>query len=249
MPFITGALISGGASIIGGMMGAGGAESAANTQANAQANSTAVQKQMFDTTNAQQAPYRQAGQNALNTIAWGQNIGPQFGDVTQGEFTHQFNANDLATNLDPSYDFRRSQTLGAAGNLLNLNAGAFSGNALKGVMDYGNNVANTGYQQAFENYNANQSNIFNRLSTIAGLGSTANAQGAQLTGSLAPSIGGSIAATGAAQAGGTVGAANALSGGLNNAGSWYTLNNIMNQRAPAAGAQYGGQQQPQEFGY
>lgn len=201
--------------LLGGVGGALASRSAANTQANASNNATAAQLAMFNTINQQQAPWRQAGANALGTI----------GDM-QGYFNHQFDANDLKTNLAPNYQFQLDQGLGATKNAMNLQGG-FAGNTLKGINDYAQNFAGNAYQQAFNNYSTNQSNIFNRLSSIAGLGQTANASTAQAGTTAAQNAGQSMQNAGAAQAAGTVGASNALAGGLTNAASWYALPQLL----------------------
>lgn len=150
----------------------------------------------------------------------------QSGEIGIGQFAHSFNANDLATNLDPSYNFRRDQALGALANQLNVKGGAVSGNTLKGIMDYANNLATTGYQQAFENYQTNQTNIYNRLASIAGLGQTAGSNSSTGASTFGANVGNAQMNAGAAAAAGQVGQANAIAGGLNNAAGWYTLNQL-----------------------
>lgn len=205
------------ATVVGSLLGADASQSAAQTQANAANQSTATQKAMFDTINEQQAPWRAAGRVALNRIG---ELSPQF--------EHSFNASDLNANLAPNYQFQLDQGLGALKNAENTRTGYLSGNALKGINDYAQQYAGGAYQQAFQNYTANQTNIFNRLSNIAGLGQTANqATGAAGT-AAAQGIGAAQQAGGAAQAAGTVGSANAITGGLNNALGWYTLPQILN---------------------
>lgn len=155
--------------------------------------------------------------------------------IDTGQFTHQFNAADLNSNLAPNYQFQLDQGLGALKNAGNLQTGLISGNTLKGVNDYAQNFAGNSYQQAYNNYNSNQSNIFNRLASIAGLGQTAN----QATGNAAvqtgANVGNSQMAAGAAQAAGIVGGANAMAGGLNNAASWYTLSQVMKNNNTGGG--------------
>lgn len=224
----TTALIAAGTQLVGGAIQADAAGRAADKQANAANNATQATLSMFNTQNSQQAPYRDAGNSALNTILYGQNIGRQFGDVGQGSFTHQFNANDLNANLAPNYEFMKQQGLGATTNFKNSAGGAFSGNTLKGITDYAENYASNAYQNAFSNYTANQTNIFNRLSAVAGFGQTANAQSGTLAGAVIPSVSASTQNSGAAQAGGIVGQANAITGGANSALGWYSLSNFMN---------------------
>lgn len=206
------AIIAGGATLLGSALSANAAKKAASQQAGAANQASETQLRMFNTLNEQGAPYRQAGVNALNTIS-----------EMQPQFTHSFNAEDLKTNLAPNYQFQLDQGLGAVKNASNLQTGLLSGNTLKGINDYAQNFAGNAYQQAFNNYNAQQTNIFNRLSSIAGLGQTQNQTTAQSGTTAAGNIGQAQIGAGAAQAAGTVGAANALSGGLTNAASWYAL--------------------------
>lgn len=152
-----------------------------------------------------------------------------------GLFTHQFNAADLNANMAPNYAFVLDQGQRAAKNAGNLQTGLISGNTMKGLEDYTQGLAGNQYQQAFNNFTANQSNIFNRLATIAGFGTGANSVTANAGSNAAANIGSAQLAGGAAQAAGTVGQANALSGGLNNAASWYTLGNVMNNGGNTGG--------------
>ncbi len=334
-----GAAAAAGGAIIGGAMQGSAAKKAAKTAAKAQEKATEAQLQMFNTTNAQGAPYRQSGYNALNAInagfgfapssgpgsplaagsapvapnradfttpggsaltagdisawnnaeainpsgtsidQWAASIGktspgtfdqtgfdaatkafqsqqaPQaaptgpVGGISPGYFAHQFNAGDLNANMAPNWKFALDQGIGATKNAANLQTGLLSGNTLKGVADYTLNKSGDLYQQAYNNYTANQSNIYNRLSTLAGLGSAANQQSAGLAGSIAPGIAGSIAGAGAAQAAGTVGQAAAISGGLNNAAGWF---NASQMGAPQSGSNNynaAGQFQPYYSGY
>lgn len=214
-----------GGSLASSLIGANAAQNAADTQANAANNATQAQVSMYNQNRTDLAPYRQAGYTALNTLTSGTSDG--------GQFTHPFGPADLTTNLSPNYQFMLGQGLGATTNLLNRSGGLLSGNTLKGINDYAQNYASNAYQQAFENYTANQTNIFNRLSDIAGLGQTANQTAASLAGSMAPGISNTITGMGQAQASGTVSVANALTGGINNAASWYYGNNLMNRMLPA----------------
>ena len=245
------------ATIGSGLLQADAAKSAASTQANAANNATATNLQMFNTINQQQAPYRQGGQSGLNALLLGSGLpgvpidnggywsrpGPDASNdfwvanaptqpqgaegVPSNYFTRQFGANDLKSNLAPNYEFMKGQGIGATSNLLNTQGG-IAGNTLKGVTDYAENYASNAYQNAFSNFNVNQTNIYNRLASIAGLGQTANAQTAQAGVPIAGAIGNAQMAAGASQAAGTVGATNAITGAANNAASWYSLPAIMN---------------------
>ena len=287
-----------------GLLSADASQQASGAQTSAANRATDTQRAMFDTVNAQAAPYRQSGYNALSAIAAGTGMRDPMGNddpavalfnrdlvnsrgyalqpqemsqpevqsqiaairasrdpgsptfdpnnaafgssaaqtspsgITSGQFTHQFGAGDLNANLAPNWKFALEQGQGAAANALNL-TGGMGGNFAKGLVDYTLNKSGDLYQNAFSNYNTNQTNIFNRLSAIAGLGQTSNAQGVQGAVGLAPGISQSIQGAGAAQAAGTVGQANAIGGGLTNAASWYALPQVMNYGRTSGGMSAG----------
>ena len=255
---IGGALIGAGASLLGSSMSAKAAKSAANQQAQTAADQMALQKQIFDTQNAQLAPQRAAGYNALNQIgallpgqytqydAEGNPIGTGAGT---GYLTNQFTNQDLNANLAPNYAWQLGQGQAALGNQLNVGGGLVSGNTLKAMQDYTQNFAGNAYQQAFANYQNQRGNIYNTLASIAGIGQSA--QNASNT--LATNYGTNTAnlATGAAaaQAAGTVGAANAWSQGLGGAANQYQLYNFLNPGQTSAGGGYSPQVNAYTPGY
>lgn len=211
------AIAIGGGAIIGGLA----STHAANTQAGAADNASQLQWQQYQQTRDDTAPWRQAGANALGTIG-----------QMQPQFLHQFGANDLNSNLAPNYQFQLQQGLGATQNLANAGGGMLSGNTLKGVNDYAQNYAGNAYQQAFNNYNAQQTNIFNRLSNIAGLGQTANQTSASTGQAAASAAGGFLTSGAAAQAAGIVGTGNAVNNGIGDYLGWRAYQN----RNPGGGA-------------
>lgn len=145
-----------------------------------------------------------------------------------GSLLHQFDANDLTTNLAPNYAFMLDQGQQANKNAANLGGGLLGGNALQGLDTFTQNYAQNAYQQAYNNYNTNQNNIFTRLSGVAQTGQNSAVNAASNAINAGQSMGQTAANIGTAQAGGTIGSANALAGGLNNASSYYQLGQIMN---------------------
>lgn len=69
MPVGWGLAIGGAASLIGGVLGGDASKSAANTQAQAANNATALQRDIFQTQQAETQPYRDLGNAALPTLA------------------------------------------------------------------------------------------------------------------------------------------------------------------------------------
>ena len=206
-----------GSAVIGGLS----SMMASNTAASAANNATQAQQGMFNTVNQQNAPYRQAGYSALGQM--GQMTGPG------GSMSQPFTAADLQSNLAPNYQFQLGQGIGALNNQMNLTGGINSGNTMKAVNDYAQNFAGNAYQNAFNNYQTSQSNIFNRLSTIAGMGSGANQTTAQAGTTTAGNAGNAMIAGGQASAAGQMGIGNSLSSGLNTIGGLNYLNSLGTQ--------------------
>ena len=107
------------AAVVGSsLIGANTAQNAANTQASAAQYAANVQQNMFNTQNAQLAPNRAAGYNALNQLGalgsgtygmYDANGNPTGTGTGSGYLTHQFNATDLQNGLAPNYDFMLQQ--------------------------------------------------------------------------------------------------------------------------------------------
>ena len=237
MTWVAAAVISGGASIVGGYLSGEAAKDAANTQAAAARDAQAQQKQMFDIQSAQQAAGRGAGYQSLNQLRSmlpgsytqydesGKAIGGGTGD---DYLTHRFNAQDF--QADPGYAFILQQGQLANQAAANRAGGLIGGNALAGLQDYTQGAASTQYGNVFNRYQAERTGIYNTLAGIAGLGQTAQSQANQLGQNYANNVTGLITGAGAAQAAGQIGQANAISGGLQGAGSSYMLSQLMRQQ-------------------
>jgi hypothetical protein len=245
MPWVAAAVI--GSSLIG----ADAAGKAAGTQADASRYAADVQRQMFEKQNAQQAPYRSAGYNALNQIN-------KLGSGTYGMYdaegnatgvgtgsdylTKQFTPEDFAAGIDPGYAFRKQQGTEATNRLANMGGGMISGNALKGQEDYSQGLASQEYGNAFNRFQVGRQNIYNTLASIAGLGQTSLGQTTAAGTTAAGNIGSNIANAGAATAGGIVGQANAIGGGLQTLGNQQYLSNLLapKNQVPAGYTDTGG---------
>lgn len=221
------AVVSAGANLLGASMGADAAENAADTQAAASNYSAGLQKQMFDTQNAQQAPYREAGYSALSDIS---SLKPYL----TNQYNTKFGAKEFAEGIDPGYAFRLKMGQDQAMRQANLGGGAISGNALTGLQDYTQGQASQEFGNAYNRFNTDfnrqqtqRGNIYNTLASIAGLGQTSLGQTGQASTQAGANIGQAISNAGSAQAAGTVGSANALAGGLTGAANSYMLSNLL----------------------
>jgi hypothetical protein len=195
---------------------------AGQTQANAANRATDTQLDIFNKQNEQQKPYREAGYTALGDIMSRFGAGGEFGKAPTRE--------DIMGHLAPNFDFAREMGSGAVTNMANA-MGGLGGNSLAEISRWNTGFASDAYQRAFENYNTNQTNIFNRLASIAGLGQTAGSNSTTGASTFAGNIAGSQMGAGNAAAAGRVGSANAISSGVNNASSWYALSNFMPVRS------------------
>lgn len=181
-----------------------------------------LEQQEFNTTQANQAPFIQAGQGAVGQLAAGTQPGGQF----SGSFTPQ----DFLSNEDPAYGFMQQQGQQAVERSGAAQGLDLSGGTLKGLTQYSQGLASNEYQNAYNRYMSSRNQNYNELSTLAGQGQ-ASASGAAASGTNLLGQMGNTASGGAnAGAAGTVGSANAFSGALgsmgNYAGQYGVLNNL-----------------------
>jgi hypothetical protein len=206
------------------------ATSAAELQSQAAKTAQDQQLQMFNIQNQQQAPYREAGYGALNKI---NTMLPQFTEMPSAY--KPFTAADLQSNLAPNYEFMKQQGLGATAQGANVSSPGSNVDIAK--TKFAEDYASNAYQNAVNNYMQQQQqgfnqqqaatgNIYNRLSSLAGIGQAAQNQSQALGVSTAGNIGqlgiGGASALGAGQ----INAANAQAGGLQgigNAGFLYSM--------------------------
>lgn len=216
--------VIGAAILTSAVVGGVSAHSAAKKQAKAAKKAAKLAEKQNQQIRDDNAPYRAQAEPALTKIGDLMGTSGNKDAADYGLLTHQFNAADLKSNLAPNYDFMLQQGLGATTNA--ANASGFSGNALKGINDYVQGYAGNAYQQAYNNYTGNQTNIYNRLSNLAGFGQTAN----QITANAGTALTGqqiNAQMTGAAaNAAGIVGGANALNNGVSNYAGWNYLNKV-----------------------
>lgn len=222
MSFITAAVIGAGSSIIGGLLSGDAASSAANTQAAASDRAAALQKEMFDKQVELSAPWRAAGEQALNKlIPLATNYTP-FG-------MSQFQA-------DPGYGFRMSEGMKAVERSAAARGGLLSGATLKGVQQYGQNLASQEYTNAFNRYQTERAAQLQPLQSLAGVGQTTAMQLGQAGQQMASSVGDTLTSGAAARASGYVGQANALNSALGGAANSYMQSQMFNRLIPQASA-------------
>ena len=208
---------------VGASKQASAAKSAAATQAAAADRAMQQEREMYEQSREDLAPYREQGYAALSDIA-----------AMKPLFTAQFGPDQMAQYLDPSMEFRRRLGEQTTARMLNVGGGALSGNTLRGLEEFGQNLASTEFGNAFNRFQTERGNIYNTLANIAGMGQQSVNTGVQAGQNLAAQQTGLLTGQAAAQAAGQVGAANAYAGALGNIGSSMFLPSLLGQ--PGRGA-------------
>lgn len=228
------------AAILGSsLIGAGAAGSAANTQAAATDRANQIAYQMFKEQQALQQPYVGAGvtaQNKLLTV-----LGLPGGDTTSpdyGSANKPFTMNELTT--DPSYQFRLNEGLKTLDRQAAARGGLISGGALKAAQSFGQKEASQEYQNAYNRYQTNRTNMLQPLGNLVASGQSAASNAGSAAANYGTTAGNNITSGAAAQAAGTVGAANALSGGVSQYLNYDTNNNLLNLLAKQRQTSYTG---------
>ena len=207
-----------GGSLVGGLLGASGSESAANAQTQAANNALAQQTAQYQQTRQDLLPYNTTGQGAASTLT--------------SQLPNQTSA--FKTTMDslaatPGYQFTMQQGQQAVSNSNAAKGLGISGAALRGAADYATGLADNTYMNQFNIDQANKTNAYNKLLGTAQLGENAAAQTGSLGQQAAQNSSNLITGAGNAQAAGDVGTTNALTGAINNATNLDLTSNYLNQ--------------------
>lgn len=168
---------------------------------------------MFDKINEQNAPYRATGER-------GANLYNQLADT--GYLTAQPSMDDM-TRLMPNYQFNLQQGLGQFNSQINAGGGLISGNAIQGGQQFAQGYAGNALTDAFNQFQANRTNVVSNVNALTGVGQNANATTATAASGATANASNLLSSIGNAQAAGTMGAANAYASGLNNISNYAML--------------------------
>lgn len=137
------------------------ADQAVRGQENAAREASGVQRYIFDEQRKDAQPWRDAGGRAL-------------GGLENSDFQRDFTMRDF--QADPGYAFRLAEGQKAIERSAAARGGLNSGATLKSLARFNQDTASQEYQNAYNRFNTDRDRRFNRLSNLAGLGQTANAQ-------------------------------------------------------------------------
>lgn len=211
-PLVAAAGIAAAGSVGSALIGSSSAKKAAKSQEKAAKTAAQQQQQALAAQEALIGPYVQAGKNALaeyQKMAPYQNFGMA-----------QFQA-------DPGYNFRMSEGIKALERSASARGLLQSGGTLKGITQYGQNLASEEYANAFGRYLTEREARMNPYSYLTGIGQAAAAGQAANVGTTGAALADIAMQRGNIQAAGQMGAANALAsglGGLAEAGGSYFAN-------------------------
>jgi hypothetical protein len=220
------------------------ANRATDVAAQTAADQAQVQREIFEKQTELQAPFREAGLKGQNRLMELLGIGGTAGAPGYGKYaTAEYGADKFKT--DPSYAFRMSEGMKALERSAAARGGLLSGATMKGIQRYGQDLASTEYQNAFNRYQAERAGTLNPFQALAGTAqSSANVLGGQ-AGQMGSNISNALGAYGSsaqantigagnAQASGYMGAANAIAGGVGQGINFYQNQQLLN-RLPTYG--------------
>jgi hypothetical protein len=150
-------IIPAAAAVIGGRQSAKAAQSAADTSAAAADRASELQREMFERNIELNAPFREAGVNALNKLV---------------PLTEYQNFGMDQFKADPGYAFRMSEGMKGLERSAAARGGLLSGGTLKGIQRFGQDLASQEFQNAFNRYGVERERRLAPLQSLAGVGQT-----------------------------------------------------------------------------
>ena len=235
------------ASVGVGLVGAGMASDAAGNAADAQsasaAQSDATQRYQYDTTRADNAPFRETGLQANNQLA---------SLMNSGQFSRKFTTADM--NADPVYQSGLQFGLSEGTKGINRQAAAggsmLSGATLKALTRFGNDYGSTKANESYNRFNTDQNSQYNKLAGLSGAGQQATNQVSAAGQNMANNISASQQGVGNARGSAYLSQGNswqnAINGGVsafknsgtNSLGNWFVPSNADTTIPMQAGGGY-----------
>lgn len=137
-------------------------DKAASAQKEAAGAGIDTQWKMYEQTRADQMPWLKQGMTSL------EQLGSMMGK--DGSLLRPFSMKDYQKT--PNYDFVRGEGIRGIENSMAGRSGFGGGNMLKALARYNSGLASNEFQNSRNNYNEDNTNMFNRLAALAGTGQT-----------------------------------------------------------------------------
>jgi hypothetical protein len=217
------------ATLTSAAIGANASSKASKGQQKSADAATAEQARQYDLTREDQAPYQEAGVEALQRLRG-------FVDPSMEHYDVQ---------NEPGYQFGLSEGMNALQNTAAARGGLYSGAAMKGLTRYANDYASTKYGDAWNRMQTDAGNRWGRMAGLAGIGQSATnqvgaagANYANAMGNIGMSNANAQGAAGMQRANiwgnalGQLGSMAGRSGGMDRAQAWFS-------RTPLGGSGFG----------
>lgn len=208
--WVAGAIVVAG--IGSSLIQANAAKQAAKSQSAAADRANATAADQYNTTREDNMPWHDAGVTALG----------QLGELTKtgGQLNRRFTMEDFIK--DPGYDFRMAEGAKALERSAAARGGVLGGGTLKALARYNQDFASSEVNNAYSRWNNDNTNTYNRLAGLAGIGQQANSMNQQAGQNYVTNFSnntmGAANASGAAQ----IAAANATANSINNGVNAWT---------------------------
>lgn len=157
-------------------------------------------------------------------MAGGDTSSKDFGKYASAEYTPEM----FAKGQDPGYQFRLKEGMQGLERSAAARGGLLSGGTLKGIQRFGQDLASTEYQNAFNRYQAERTGTLNPFQAMAGQGQSATNQLTSMGTNYANQVGELYQGAANARASGYVGGANAINQGISGAANQYYQNQLLN---------------------
>lgn len=204
--------------VAAGVVAAGATVASASMASDAQTSATdkaiAANQAQQATTRSDLMPYQTAGQAALPGLTAAANAPPPVMDEATLEQT-------------PGYQFNLTQGLKAVQNSAAARGLGVSGAAMKGAATYATGLADSTYQNQFNDAVTNQTNTYNRLQGVATLGENAAAQTGALGQQSTSNVSNALVGQGNAQAAADTAIGTGVSSAANSVTNAYLVNSLI----------------------
>lgn len=210
--------IGAGVGMLGYMMNQQASQNATEAETNAANQANATQTSQFNQTRADQQPFINSGIGALNQL------NQQMPDLTRSFSMADFRA-------DPGYQFAMDQGNSAI-QRSSAARGTLGGDTLKSMQGFSQGLADQQYQTARTNFTNDQTNRFNKLSSMVGTGQGATNQVQAAGTNTANNISSNQLGTGNAIAANNIAQGNAATNALGTGMNTWMNYQMMNRYAP-----------------
>ena len=209
-------------------IGAGASIYAANQAADAQteAANNAINAQMsqYNRMRNDLQPYMTQGTDAIEQLK-----------ALLPQLTSPIQMDQAALEKTPGYQFNLQQGLRANQNALTATGLGRSGAAVKAADRFATGLADSTYQNQFNNANVNNTNTYNRLLALIQGGQSAAAGTGAAGITTGQGVANNLIGAGNAQAGAATATGNAIGGAANSFGSYALLNSLINGKSGGGG--------------